>query len=180
MLLGDLTSGWFDWDYKTVSAPEISFEAKLLSTYKCISLFSMWMSQYNSIRRNLSRTCPIEVRSDVNTDWQLLVTNILTIYEQCVPTKRFTLFRRPWVNRVWKSWATSWSIYQNYPTHFNCNVFEQTSVFVERSLGATLLNNELAVVRDLNYAPNQRSVMPITKFSTPIGIVSGAEIGLVR
>lgn len=52
--------------------------------------------------------CPIEVHIDVITEWQPPNTNILTIGKQCVPTKRFNIFRRlPWfktgVNRARKS-----------------------------------------------------------------------------
>lgn len=38
---------------------------------------------------HLSWTHPIEVHVGVNTDWQLLKTNILIIDEYSVPTKRF-------------------------------------------------------------------------------------------
>lgn len=45
---------------------------------------------------NLSRIRSIEIHSDVYTDWQLLKTNILTIDEQGLPTKRLNvLWRAP-------------------------------------------------------------------------------------
>lgn len=38
---------------------------------------------------NLSWTCPIEARAEVNKDWQLMETNIRAVDEHCVPMKRF-------------------------------------------------------------------------------------------
>lgn len=56
-------------------------------------------------------TCPIEVHNDVNTDWQLLQTNIYAIFEQYVYTKRINSLQsfhwfKTRVNRARKSRAT--------------------------------------------------------------------------